>query len=33
MNAKILAVLGVMALMVGAWFFYKEERGSKACHP
>lgn len=25
MNAKILSVLGVMALMVGAWFFYKEE--------
>lgn len=25
MNAKILAVLGVMALMVGAYFFYKED--------
>lgn len=25
MNAKILAVLGVMALMVAAWFFYKED--------
>ncbi|STZ08994.1 Uncharacterized protein conserved in bacteria [Moraxella caprae] len=25
MNLKILSVLGVMALMVGAWFFYKED--------
>ncbi len=25
MNTKILSVLGVMVLMVGAWFFYKEE--------
>ncbi|UYZ67495.1 LPS export ABC transporter periplasmic protein LptC [Moraxella bovis] len=25
MNLKILSVLGVMAFMVGAWFFYKED--------
>ena len=25
MNLKILSVLGVMALMVGVWFFYKED--------
>ncbi|OBX49159.1 LPS export ABC transporter periplasmic protein LptC [Moraxella nonliquefaciens] len=25
MNLKIISVLGVMALMVGAWFFYKED--------
>ncbi|MDI4497155.1 LPS export ABC transporter periplasmic protein LptC [Moraxella nonliquefaciens] len=25
MNLKIISVLGVMALMVGVWFFYKED--------
>lgn len=33
MNAKILAVLGVMALMVGAWFFYKEDVEVKPATP
>ena len=33
MNAKILAVLGVMALMVGAWFFYKEDVPVKPATP
>lgn len=33
MNAKILGVLGVMALMVAAWFFYKEEVDIKPTLP
>lgn len=33
MNAKILAVLGVMALMVGTWFFYKEDVPVKPATP
>lgn len=33
MNAKILAVLGVMALMVAAWFFYKEDVSVKPATP
>ena len=33
MNAKILSVLGVMALMVAAWFFYKEDVKVKPAVP
>lgn len=33
MNAKILSVLGVMALMVAAWFFYKEDVKIKPATP
>ena len=32
-NAKILGVLGVMALMVAAWFFYKEDVKVKPALP
>lgn len=33
MNAKILGVLGVMALMVAVWFFYQEEVQIKPATP
>ncbi len=33
MNAKILSVLGVMALMVAVWFFYKEDVKVKPAVP
>lgn len=33
MNLKILSVLGVMALMVAVWFFYKEDVSIKPAKP
>lgn len=33
MSAKIFALLGVMALMVGVWFFYKEDVEIKPATP
>ncbi|MDO4897303.1 MAG: LPS export ABC transporter periplasmic protein LptC [Moraxella sp.] len=33
MNAKIFALLGMMALMVGVWFFYKEDVKIKPATP